>query len=462
MKSVMKIGCIAFFIMLFGSLRNPVAAQDYNDNNITYQNFYDELNPYGQWIDYPQYGYVWSPRVQDFRPYSTDGHWVWTDDYQWMWASDYDWGWATFHYGRWLHDDWYGWVWVPGYEWSPAWVQWRTGGDYYGWAPLGPGVNVNINFGRYSAPDDYWNFVPRQYIISPRLHDYCLPYSRNITIINNTTIIDNYGHRNNIFTTGPDRYEVERYSHERINPYRFRETNRPGRNSFSGNTIDVYRPNVQRNENRNYIPRTFDRYEKHDGSNFQKDREILANEQRQRETPQRNTDVQNNNGIYERRRQVDQNRTIDQPQNNNGNIDRNRRTWNQQRTTEPQQENNNRLPEQRRVDEQKKIIDQQQDQNRNFDAERRQKQQEQNQNFERQRQLQDQQQNQNRNFDTERRQRQQEQNQNFERQRQLQDQQQKNTDQQQNNNNNSFRNRQQNTQPQNNNDNNRFGRRRNG
>ena len=30
--------------------------------------------------------------------------------------------------GRVLHDQ--GWVWVPGREWGPAWVSWRTGGDY--------------------------------------------------------------------------------------------------------------------------------------------------------------------------------------------------------------------------------------------------------------------------------------------------------------------------------------------
>ena len=79
--------------------------------------------------------------MADFRPYNTGGHWVWTDEYGWMWASEYAWGWAPFHYGRWVFDDYYGWMWVPGYEWSPAWVEWRTGGDYFGWAPLGPGVS---------------------------------------------------------------------------------------------------------------------------------------------------------------------------------------------------------------------------------------------------------------------------------------------------------------------------------
>src|SRR5215471_11363299 len=81
---------------------------------VTYQSFYDELSPYGHWIDYPGYGYVWMPAVAPgFRPYATNGHWVYTNT-GWAWASDYQWGWAAFHYGRWFFDGAYGWMWVPG------------------------------------------------------------------------------------------------------------------------------------------------------------------------------------------------------------------------------------------------------------------------------------------------------------------------------------------------------------
>src|SRR2546426_4578479 len=31
-----------------------------------------------------------------------------------------------------------GWAWIPGEEWGPAFVQWRHGGDYVGWAPMPP------------------------------------------------------------------------------------------------------------------------------------------------------------------------------------------------------------------------------------------------------------------------------------------------------------------------------------
>jgi hypothetical protein len=263
MKRILQIAAVTFLVILGSSWRNNACAQVYNDD-ISYQTFYDDLEPYGQWMDYPDYGYVWVPNCgPDFRPYSTNGHWVWTDEYEWMWVSDYSWGWAPFHYGRWLFDSYYGWIWVPGYEWAPAWVAWRDGGDYYGWAPLRPGFSLSINFsiGNYNPPIDYWCFAPRRYISSPRIYDYCLDRSRNVTIINNTTIINNYNRRNNVFVTGPRRIDAERYA-GRINPVRFREASGPGRGGFRNNEVSIYRPRVERDNNRQFAPRSFQRYDR--------------------------------------------------------------------------------------------------------------------------------------------------------------------------------------------------------
>jgi hypothetical protein len=261
MKRIFKMGTAVLLVMLFTSLRNTVSAQPYGE--VTYQDFYDELSPYGRWIDYPGYGYVWCPDTgPDFRPYSSNGHWVWSDEYEWIWVSDYDWGWAPFHYGRWFDDPVYGWLWVPGYEWSPAWVAWRSGGDYYGWAPLMPGINISINFsiGGYAPPVDYWCFAPCRYITSPGIYGYCLPRRQNVTIINHTTIINNYNYSRNVFVTGPRRGDVERYTHERIRPVVFRESGRPGRTQFRNNEINMYRPRVERGDNRDIAPRRFDEY----------------------------------------------------------------------------------------------------------------------------------------------------------------------------------------------------------
>src|SRR5689334_5059049 len=133
---------------------------------VSLQVFYDELAPYGTWMDYQDYGYVWIPRVQaGFTPYGTSGYWVNTQ-YGNTWVSDYSWGWAPFHYGRWFFDDFYGWVWVPDTEWAPAWVAWRNGGGYYGWAPLMPGFGFNVSYSYYDGiPSSYWNFCPTRYIM---------------------------------------------------------------------------------------------------------------------------------------------------------------------------------------------------------------------------------------------------------------------------------------------------------
>lgn len=263
MKRILKTATLFCAILLGSIYTNQVKAQ-YRDD-VSYQTFYDELSPYGHWIDYPGYGYVWSPDAgADFRPYSSDGHWVWSDDYQWTWVSDYEWGWAPFHYGRWFRDNDYGWMWVPGYEWSGAWVAWRSGDDYYGWAPLRPGINISINFslGNYYAPDDYWCFAPSRYITSPRIYNYCIDRRQNYNYMRSTTIINNFYYGNSFgFRTGPNRYDAERYC-GRIESFRFRDSYRPGRSDFRNNEVSIYRPSVRHNDNddRRFAPKSFDRF----------------------------------------------------------------------------------------------------------------------------------------------------------------------------------------------------------
>jgi hypothetical protein len=337
MKRILKITLLAIMLVLAGSLRNSVSAQ-YDqgypgDNDVSYQTFYDQLSPYGQWIDYPGYGYVWVPDAgDDFRPYSTNGHWVWTEDYEWMWVSDYDWGWAPFHYGRWEEDPNYGWFWVPGYEWSSAWVAWRDGGDYYGWAPLRPGINISLNFniGSYNPPSDYWCFVPRRYISSPRVYDYYVDRSININIISRTTIINinrynsSYGWR-----TGPSRYEAERYC-GRINPVQFRQANAPGRSFYRNNEVSFYRPNVRREDMRSAAPRQFERYDRNNGGfrnrtgNNSNDRgDVFRNRGNSterndgfRRNDNTNGNMMNGNGRPERRERTDNDQTFRRDDNN--------------------------------------------------------------------------------------------------------------------------------------------------
>lgn len=92
---------------------------------------------HGRWDDHPTYGRVWYPPVaMDFIPYVTNGAWVATNA-GWYWQSGYAWGAVPFHYGRWVQLASL-WAWVPGSSFAPAWVDWRVGGGWVGWAPLGP------------------------------------------------------------------------------------------------------------------------------------------------------------------------------------------------------------------------------------------------------------------------------------------------------------------------------------
>jgi hypothetical protein len=103
--------------------------------------FYDSLAPYGSWINVEGYGPCWQPTVvvvnHGWSPYCDRGRWANTD-LGWCWVSDYSWGWAPFHYGRWFRHNRWGWCWAPDTVWGPAWVSWRYGDEFCGWAPLPP------------------------------------------------------------------------------------------------------------------------------------------------------------------------------------------------------------------------------------------------------------------------------------------------------------------------------------
>ncbi len=245
MKKIFKILLIT--ILLTGSIvtENKVNAQQLNVSISVFQN---SLRPYGRWVNHGTYGKVWISNVRGFKPYQTGGHWAYTD-YGWTWVSDYNWGWAPFHYGRWSYERRYGWYWVPGYEWAPAWVAWRGGGDYYGWAPLSPGldINVGISWGN-NIPNDRWVFAPHNYITSPYIGRHIVSRTRNITIIRNTTIVNNIDIKNNVhYVAGPKREDVERVNHTKIRTYVVANSSKPGKTVVNHNTVNVYRPVVNNN-----------------------------------------------------------------------------------------------------------------------------------------------------------------------------------------------------------------------
>ena len=190
----------------------PVEADD-----VSVDFFYNNLSG-GNWIEVADYGYGWQPDVAvtdpNWRPYA-DGYWAYTDE-GWTWVSYEDFGWATYHYGRWARLADTGWLWFPGsdLDWGPAWVSWRTGGDYVGWAPLpprGPGIvyegqpigaRVDIEF---DIGPEYYNFIDVRFIGEPVLRDRIYAASQNVTYINNTVNVTNISVQNNVvYNYGPD------------------------------------------------------------------------------------------------------------------------------------------------------------------------------------------------------------------------------------------------------------------
>ena len=100
MKKIFKIFLLAILVSSGIINSNEVKAQT---ANVSFSIFYNSLKPYGHWVNHPKYGQVWVSNTRGFTPYSTGGHWAYTD-YGWTWVSDYDWGWAPFHYGRWAYE----------------------------------------------------------------------------------------------------------------------------------------------------------------------------------------------------------------------------------------------------------------------------------------------------------------------------------------------------------------------
>jgi hypothetical protein len=235
---------------------------------VTYNYFYSTLAPYGNWLEVPDYGWCWQPTVAvinvNWSPYCDRGRWLYTDC-GWYWQSDYSWGWAPFHYGRWHRSPVRGWVWVPDTVWGPAWVTWRYSDAYCGWAPLPPGCRYDVGFGfrfhgsgigvnfDFGLSPDCYTFIPTAYFCHRTPWYYRLPKPRVISIVRNTTIINNYvtGNNNTIVNVGPGasviagltRNEIRKVSLRDIDPSQKMPV-KADRMDRDGATLAVFRPKL--------------------------------------------------------------------------------------------------------------------------------------------------------------------------------------------------------------------------
>ncbi|HTK82114.1 MAG TPA: DUF6600 domain-containing protein [Bacteroidota bacterium] len=255
MKSIFRM--LAIVVLLIAASWMVPSSAPAQETTVSFQLFYDELSPYGMWVEYPSYGYVWIPDVdRDFRPYGTEGYWVFTD-YGWTWVSGYTWGWAPFHYGRWVYDDMYGWLWVPDTEWGPAWVLWRSAPGYYGWAPMGPGVSIEVSIGGgYQVPNDRWIFVSDRYITSPQVNRYYIDRTTNVTIINQSTVINNTfvdNSRHVTYVAGPGKEDVQRVTGAQVKAVALQENGKPGQ-VLANDQLRIYRPRVEKSADQGRKP----------------------------------------------------------------------------------------------------------------------------------------------------------------------------------------------------------------
>jgi hypothetical protein len=249
MKTLAKIAMIV--LMSAGAWMIPQKAEA-QFPGIGFQVFYDQLSPYGAWVYDNDYGYVWMPdESAGFIPYGTSGHWVLTF-FGWTWVSDYPWGWAPFHYGRWNYDPYYGWFWVPGNEWGPAWVTWRSCNDFYGWAPLGPGMTIQMSFNiNFIMPDDRWIFVRGHDFDRDDLDRYYIGRRENSVLMRRSKPIENTRVDNSskvTYVTGPDAREVRKITGRNIKPLPVSDNSQPGRTIVEKDKVTIYKPPVLRED----------------------------------------------------------------------------------------------------------------------------------------------------------------------------------------------------------------------
>jgi len=223
-----------------------------------FDDYFDDLAAYGTWVDIPPYGWVWCPLDTPigWRPY-TVGYWVYSDE-GWLWMSEDPWGWVPYHYGRWAWDRNYGWVWVPDDVWAPAWVAWRYGDGWIGWAPLPPDVHWRVGIGLMYAAYDLdrhinrhrWCFVPT-HDFGPsreRVRVRVEPMSRNVSLLKGTRNVTKYVAGPRPVETGMDPSLFRKRGQPPFERHRVVDSPTPIRErgaTLRDKTVEVYRPRGQ-------------------------------------------------------------------------------------------------------------------------------------------------------------------------------------------------------------------------
>jgi len=254
---------VAVALTGLGLTAQTANAQQIRKSRLTdVQVFYQQLAPYGRWFSMSRYGSVWSPYgiAADWRPY-TNGEWVYTDD-GWTWLSDDDWGWATDHYGRWFYDTRYGWVWVPDSVWSPAWVSWRYGNGWIGWAPLSPmsiwGPSGFADPYYDSVPVSWYSFVRQDVFVQHHIKRFIALPDQNQTLVRVTDKVTHYTLINGqIVNRSVSRETIERVIGQKVPKHQIQDVGSPAtltnlkNGRVKGDKVLMYRPTIPQSDSAN-------------------------------------------------------------------------------------------------------------------------------------------------------------------------------------------------------------------
>ena len=219
---------------------------------VSFSIFFDRLARYGTWVRSARYHYVWCPDVEsDWAPYTT-GHWIHLADRGWYFASDDPYAWAVYHYGRWYIDADLGWCWVPGNVWAPAWVTWRRGDDYVGWAPLPPessGFSIGISISTTDVPRGEWVFVPAERFLAPRLRTTVVFANDKPDVWTTTRPVGPVIVQNNIVINNVININfIEQHTHQKVESVKAQTVDQPDAASpkVQGQTIQIFAANLQK------------------------------------------------------------------------------------------------------------------------------------------------------------------------------------------------------------------------
>jgi hypothetical protein len=122
-----------------------------------------------------------------------------------------------------------------------------------GWAPLPPGVEfsagMSFNPASINIPLNFWVFIQGSNFQDQDLNSYVLPFERNQTIVNFTSMHNNIYTRNNrIINEGIGQDEIRRITGRAIPTYAMQDARQPGRTKVVGQEVQMFRPAIRENE----------------------------------------------------------------------------------------------------------------------------------------------------------------------------------------------------------------------